>query len=211
MAWSIELALKVPAISSVFSNTFNSIDGAEAFVAGTADSVSGLTVDGNTVNVEFAKFDPNFTLTFAQFPILPAHLLNDVEPLEFQQQPTPHQLGFPPRQQGLPPRNVLPCGLSPVGSGPFKIAEVQMNDYVRFVPFAGYHGGVAKIDEIVAFPSGENDANVLKNAASKRLDLGFTKSVSDVQGLQDLDHMRVIPANIPYTRSFRVNKYPNKP
>lgn len=190
MAWSIELALKVPAISSVFSNTFNSIDGAEAFVAGTADSVSGLTVDGNTVNVEFAKFDPNFTLTFAQFPILPAHLLNDVEPLEFQQ----HAFWQ-----------------SPVGSGPFKIAEVQMNDYVRFVPFAGYHGGVAKIDEIVAFPSGENDANVLKNAASKRLDLGFTKSVSDVQGLQDLDHMRVIPANIPYTRSFRVNKYPNKP
>ena len=86
-----------------------------------------------------------------------------------------------------------------------------MNDFVRFVPFEDYHGGVAKVEEIVAFPSDDNDANVVKNAAAGRLDYGFTKSVADVQSLEAMDHMRVIPANIPYTRSLRVNAFPNKP
>jgi peptide/nickel transport system substrate-binding protein len=190
VAWSIGLALKMPAINAVFSNTFNSIEGAEAYTSGTASSVSGIEVNGNTINITFAKFDPNFMLTFGQFAPLPQHLLADAKPLEFQQ----HSFWQ-----------------NPIGSGPFKIAEVQMNDYVRFVPFENYHGGVAQFDEIVAFPSGENDGNLLKNAAGKRIDIGFTKSVSDVKALQDMSHMKVVPANIPYTRSFRVNKFPNKP
>jgi len=43
------------------------------------------------------------------------------------------------------------------------------------------------------------------------LDYGFTKSVADVKGLEEMDHMRVIAADIPYTRSLRVNKFANKP
>ncbi|MFT4726616.1 MAG: peptide/nickel transport system substrate-binding protein [Granulosicoccus sp.] len=190
VAWSIGATLRVPAISAVLSNTFKSIEGAEAFEAGTADSISGISVDGSSVSIKFAKLDPNFMLSFGQFAILPKHLLSDNNPLEFQQHP---------------------FWQKPIGSGPFKIAEVQMNDFVRFVPFENYHGGVAKIDEIVAFPSGDNDVNVLKNAGAKRLDFGFTKSVADVKGLEDMGHMRVIPADIPYTRSLRVNKYANKP
>ena len=84
-----------------------------------------------------------------------------------------------------------------------------MNDFVRFTPFEAYHGGVAKIEEIVAFPSGENDGNVIQNAEAGRLDYGFTKSVGDVKALEDMNHMRVIPADIPYTRSLRVNKFAN--
>jgi peptide/nickel transport system substrate-binding protein len=190
VAWTIEAALKVPAINAVFANTFNSIEGAEDFVSGKANSVSGITTDGNTINITFGKLDPNFMLTFGQFPPLPKHLLSDMNPDQFQQHP---------------------FWQNPVGSGPFKIAEVKMNDFVRFVPFENYHGGLAQIEEIVAFPSGDNDANVLKNAAAKRLDFGFTKSVADVQALEDMPHMRVIPADIPYTRSLRVNSYPNKP
>ncbi|MCP4385994.1 MAG: peptide ABC transporter substrate-binding protein [Hyphomicrobiales bacterium] len=188
--WSIETAINVPGISPVFAKTFDSIEGAAAFKEGNADSISGISVDGNDVAITFGSLDPNFLLTFSQFPPLPKHLLDGVNPLEFQQNP---------------------FWQSPVGSGPFKIEEVQMNDFVRFVPFADYHGGVAKVDEIVAYPSGENDANVLKNAAAGRLDFGFTKSVADVQALEDMEHMRVIPADIPYTRSLRVNGYPMKP
>jgi len=190
VAWTIGAALKVPAISAVFSNTFNSIEGAAAFVDGSADAVSGIIVEENTISINFEKLDPNFLLTFGQLPILPKHLLSDMKGEEFQQHP---------------------FWQNPIGSGPFKIAEIQMNDFVRYVPFEDYHGGVATIDEIVSFPSGENDANVLKNAAAKRLDFGFTKSVADVQGLEDMEHMKVVPADIPYTRSLRVNKFANKP
>ena len=189
--WSIETALNVlPPISPVFSKTFSSIEGASAFMDGSADGISGIAIDGDVVTITFADLDPNFLTTFSQFPPLPKHLMSDVNPAEFQQ----HSFWQ-----------------YPIGSGPFKLAEVEMNDFARFVPFEGYHGGVAKVDEVVAFPSGDNDANVIKNAAAKRLDFGFTKSVADVQALEEMEHMKVIPANIPYTRSFRVNHYPNKP
>ena len=190
VAFTMGITAKVPAISAVISNTLNSIDGAKAFIDGSADTMSGVKVDGNNISITFAKLDPNFLLSFGQMAIMPKHLLADANPLEFQQDA---------------------FWQNPIGSGPFKIAEVQMNDFVRFVPFENYHGGVAKIDEIVAFPSGDNDANVLKNAGANRLDYGFTKSVSDVKGLEDMDHMRVIAADIPYTRSLRVNKFANKP
>lgn len=173
VAWSIETAQKVPAINPVFANTFASI--------------SGMSIDGDALTITFSKLDPNMLLTFSQFAPLPKHLLDGVNPAEFQQHP---------------------FWQNPVGSGPYKIAEVQMNDFVRFVPFEGYHGGVAKIPEIVAFPSGDSDANIIKNAAAGRLDYGFTKSVGDVQSLEAMSHMRVVPANIPYTRSLRVNGYP---
>lgn len=173
VVWSIETARIVPGINPVFLQTFNSI--------------SDMTTDGNALTINFATLDPNMLLTFSQFAPLPKHLMEGVNPAEFQQHP---------------------YWQNPVGSGPYKITEVQMNDFVRFVPFENYHGGVAKIDEIVAFPSGENDGNVIKNATARRLDFGFTKSVGDVKALEEMDFMRVIAADIPYTRSFRVNAFP---
>ncbi len=172
IVWSIETAKTVPGINAVFSSTF--------------DAISDISTDGDKVTISFSTLDPNMLLRFSQFAPLPKHLLDGVNPAEFQQHP---------------------FWQNPVGSGPFKIAEVQMNDFVRLVPFEGYHGGVAKIEEIVAFPSGENDGNVIQNAESGRLDYGFTKSVGDVQALEAMDHMRVIPADIPYTRSLRINKF----
>ena len=173
--WSIETASQiVPPPNPVFLSTF--------------DAISDMSTDGDKVTINFGKIDPNMLLTFSQFAPLPKHLLEGVNPTEFQQHP---------------------FWQNPVGSGPFRIEEVQMNDFVRFVPFETYHGGVAKIEEIVAFPSGENDGNVIQNAEAGRLDYGFTKSVGDVQALEAMDHMRVIPADIPYTRSLRINKFAN--
>jgi peptide/nickel transport system substrate-binding protein len=96
----------------------------------------------------------------------------------------------------------------PIGSGPFRIEEVQMNDFVRYVPFENYHGGVAKIDEIIATPSLDGDGNLLKNAGAGQMDYGFTKNVADVAALEAMDHMRVIAADIPYTRMIWFNKFP---
>jgi len=190
VSWSIHTALGVPSVNGVFTNTFKSLEGAEAFQKGEAKSISGITVDGNTINLKFAVLDPNMLVTFSQFPPLPKHKLDGLNPVEIQQHP---------------------FWQNPIGSGPYKVAEVQMNDFARFVPFENYHGGVAKIDEIVAFPSEDADPNVVKNATAGRLDYGFTKSVADIQALEAMDHMRVIAANIPYTRSLRVNAYAMKP
>lgn len=190
ISWSIHTALKVPSLNGVFANTFQSLQGATAYKDGDADSISGVVVDGDKITLTFETLDPNVLVTFSQFPPLPKHKLEGVNPLEFQQHP---------------------FWQNPIGSGPYRVEEVQMNDFTRFVPYEDYYGGVANIDEIVAFPSGDNDPNVVKNAAAGRLDYGFTKSVPDVQALEAMDHMRVIPADINYTRSLRVNAFPKKP
>lgn len=168
--------------------TAKTVPGINAVFSSTFDAISDISTDGDKVMISFDTLDPNMLLTFSQFAPLPKHLLDGVSPAEFQQHP---------------------FWQNPVGSGPFKIAEVQMNDFVRFVPFEDYHGGVANIEEIVAFPSGENDGNVIPNAEAGRLDYGFTKSVGDVQALEEMDHIRVIAADIPYTRSLRINKFEN--
>ncbi len=185
--WSVEYALKVPAIHSVFSTTFKSLKGAQDFIDGKTEGISGIVIDGNKITFNFEKLDPNMMLTFTQFPPLPKKYFEGSDPLQFQQNS---------------------FWQKPVGSGPFKLDKVQMNDYTVAVPYEGYYGGKAKLDEIVMYPSGESDANVIKNASSGKLDYGYTKSVADVIALEGMEHMRVTPVDIPYTRLFYVNKFP---
>ncbi|MDY0091085.1 MAG: ABC transporter substrate-binding protein [Candidatus Vecturithrix sp.] len=187
--WSIEYAIKVPVLHPVFAKTFKSLEGAQAFADGTADAITGIVIDGNKITLKFTQLDPNVLLTFSQFAPLPKKYFTDIDPLQFQQ---------------------APFWQKPIGSGPFKIKEVQMNDYTVMVPFEDYHGGVAKIEEMILYPSGENDANVVKNAAAGKLDYGYTKNVGDVMALEEMSHMRVIAVDIPYTRSLFINKFPKK-
>lgn len=187
--WSVEFASKVPTLHGVISNTFRSLEGYKAYVDGTASSIPGITTSGNRITFKFAVLDPNMLLSFTQFPPLPKKLLQGADPVTFQQHP---------------------YWQKPVGSGPFRVSEVQMNDYLVMVPFRDYCEGVAKIDQIVCYPSFENDANVVKNAAAGNLDYGYTKNVADVVALQAMGHMRVIPVDVPYTRAFWFNQFPRK-
>ena len=185
--WSVEYALKIPTIHVVFKNTFRSIKGAMDLVDGKATSVAGIAISGNTITFTFEKLDPNCLLTFSQWAPLPKKYLADVDPLKFQQ---------------------AAYWQNPVGSGPFKVDTVKMNDYLVMVPFKDYWGGVAKVDQIVCYPSFENDTNVVKNAAAAKLDYGFTKNVGDVKALQGMSNMNVKPVDIPYTRMLWFNKFP---
>src|SRR5690606_27720942 len=144
LAWSVGAALKFPITHPVVKSTLTKIEGAEAFVAGDADAVTGISVDGNTVTMKFAAIDPNVLLTFSQFAPLPAAQFEGVDLINLQQ---------------------APYWQKPIGSGPFKIDEVVMNDYTTLVAFEGYHKGTPKIEQIVASPSYENDANLLVNAS----------------------------------------------
>jgi peptide/nickel transport system substrate-binding protein len=187
--WSVEYALRVPAIHAIFTNTFNSLDGAAAFRSGEAADVSGIIIEGNRITFRFTKLDPNMLLTFSQFPPLPQARFVGVDPARFQQAAYWQQ---------------------PVGSGPFTLKEVRMNDYAVFVPFSAYYGGVAKIDEIHAYPSGENDGNLVVNANAGRLDYGYTKNSSDAVALEKIAGFSQYPVNMFYTRLFFVNKFPKK-
>lgn len=189
VAWSIATATLSPTTQPTVSTSFRAIKGAEAFVAGDADSIEGISVDGQTVTLTFETVAPNILLSLTQFHPLPMKYFEGVDPLQLQQ---------------------AEFWQKPVGSGPYMIEEVQMNDFMTLVPFEQYHGGVAKIDQIIVTPSGDGDGNLIRNAAAGRADFGYTKNTADVPALEELGYITVTPVDIPYTRMFWINQFPRK-
>ena len=187
--WNIEFALQVGAIQQMMAKTFKSLQGAEEFIAGTADEVSGIVVEGNTITLSFATLDPFALYTFSQFTPLPQKYFEDSDPLLFQQNEYWQR---------------------PVGSGPYRIDRVEMNDFTTLVPYEDYYGGSAKIDEVVMYPASENEGDIAKNAEVGKLDYGYTKSLTMIADIEAMDHMRVTPINIPLTRFLVVNKFPRE-
>lgn len=185
---SVELATKAQT-NPVVLTTFKALEGYEAYAAGTAEHISGITAEGNKLTFKFAQINPNILLAFTQFAPLPMKYFEGVEPTLIQQ---------------------ADYWQKPVGSGPFKLQEVKMGEYATFVPFEEYYGGKAKIDEVRLYPSGESDPNLVKNAAAGQVDYAYTKSVEDVLALEAMDNMIVTPVEVRYTRVLYVNKFPHQ-
>ncbi|MGE4583070.1 MAG: ABC transporter substrate-binding protein [Sphaerochaeta sp.] len=148
--------------------------------------IDSIAIDGRTITFTYKEADPNALLCFTQFPPLPKKYFANVDPMQFQQ---------------------AAFWQNPIGSGPFKVKDIQMNNYATFVPFEKYYKGKAKIDEIQMYPSGESDPNLVKNAAAGQLDYAYTKSVEDVLALEKMPNIKVTPVDIRYTRLFFVNKF----
>ena len=185
--WTYEFAAKVPTLHSVFSTMLKHIAGYDDYIAGKTTGMSGITIDGQKVIFNFSEPDPNALLCFTQFPPLPKKYFATVDPMQFQQ---------------------AAFWQKPVGSGPYMVKEISMNNYATFVPFDKYYKGKAKIDEIQMYPCGESDPNLVKNAAAGQVDYAYTKSIEDVLAIEQMPDMKVIPINIRYTRLFFVNKFP---
>ncbi len=185
--WTYEIASKVPTTDALLVNMIHGLKGYQAFKDGTSPHISGIDISGRTITFNFVKPDPNSLLLFSQFPPLPEKYFKGVSPLKFQQ---------------------ADYWQHPIGSGPFMIKKVSMGNYATFVPYKGYFGGVAKIDEIQMYPSSDSDPNLVKNAAAHQVDYAFTKSVQDVLALEKMNWLKVTPINIRYTRLFYVNQFP---
>jgi peptide/nickel transport system substrate-binding protein len=185
--WTYEFASKVPTLNSVFASMLQHLAGYTEYMNGSANEISGIATDGRTVTFTYATADPNALLCFTQFPPLPKKYFANVDPLQFQQ---------------------ASFWQSPVGSGPYMVKEIKMNNYATFVPFTKYYKGIAKIHEIQMYPSGESDPNLVKNAAAGQLDYAYTKSVQDVLALEQMSNIKITPVDIRYTRLFFVNKFP---
>ena len=187
--WSIEYSLKTAVLNQVFINTFKAIKGSDAYIAGTAKSIEGIVIDGNKITITFNKVAPDALLTFTQFAPLPEKYFKDVDPLKFQ------QAGYFQK---------------PIGSGPFKIGEVSMNDYTTLVPFDKYYNGVPKYSIQLTPSPGDSDPNLVNNAKSNMLDFGYTKTVSDIKALKDAKGITLNKVDVRYTRLLYVNKFNKK-
>lgn len=189
--FTIELMLKTPGTNAVASEVMKAIVGAQDFIDGKTQSLEGVVVDGNKVTVNFATVSANALQVFAQWPILPKHCLEKTDPTVLQQDP---------------------FWQKPIGSGPFMVDEVVLNNYATLKRWDGYYKtGTGNIEKIHMFASGENDANLVKNAGAGKIDYAWSKSTDDAKAIEAMDNMNVTVANIRYTRCFYMNQFPHTP
>lgn len=185
--WSIEYSLKTTVLNSVFIATFKAIDGADAYLAGTADEISGIVIDGNKVTLNFATIAPDALLTFTQFAPLPKKHLESVDPVTLQQ---------------------AAFWQSPIGSGPFKVRDVQMNNYTILEGFDQYWDGVPTFTIHLNPSAGDSDKNLVTNAKAGKLDYAYTKNIADVKALEGTPGITIDTVDVRYTRLFYLNKFP---
>lgn len=184
--WSIEYSMKTPVLNSVFTATFNALKGAAAYMDGSVEHIEGIAVEGNKITLTFEKVAPDALLTFTQFAPLPQKYFADVDPTTIQQ---------------------ASYFQNPVGSGPFKVKEVQMNNYTILEAFDQYWGGTAGYTIHLNPSAGDSDPNFVTNANAGKLDYAYTKNVADVKALQASDSLTITQVDVRYTRLFYVNKF----
>lgn len=187
--FTFELMLKSPGANAVATSTVQAITGAADYLAGKTDDLAGIVIDGNKVTIHFDRIAANALQVFSQWPILPKHCLQNANPALLQQDQ------FWQR---------------PIGSGPFMVDEVVLNNYATLKRWDGYYKtGTGNIEKIYMFASGENDSNLVKNASAGRIDYAWSKSTDDAQAIEAMKGMNVYTANIRYTRCFYVNQFPH--
>ncbi len=184
--WNIEYALKTTVLNSVFRSTFEAIEGCAAYLDGSAEHISGIAVDGNKITLTFEKVAPDALLTFTQFALLPQKHLKDTDPISLQQ---------------------AKYFQSPIGSGPFMVGEVQMNNYTILKPFEGYYGGAPSFTIHLNPSAGDSDANFVTNAKAGKLDYAYTKNIADVKALEGTPGLTIDTVNVRYTRLLYLNKF----
>lgn len=187
--WSIEYSLKTTVLNAVFASTFKAIEGSQDYLDGKATEISGIKIDGNKIVITFDQVASDALLTFTQFSPLPKKYFDGVDPVTFQQSS---------------------FFQSPVGSGPFKVKEVQMNNYTILEGFDKYWNGTASYTIHLNPSAGDSDPNLVTNAKAGKLDYAYTKNIADVKALEGTPGINIDTVSVRYTRLFYVNKFNKK-
>lgn len=178
--FNIRLALKAGVINSIYVSAFSSIEGAEEFVSGASDTISGITIDGNTITIRMAKPYGSFLNVLANWMMLPKHLLENADPL------TVHTAEF---------------WQWPIGTGPFKVSEVEWGNYAILERNDAYYGKAPKIDAIKMITV--NDPIVATQAGE--IDYFNTNNADHIREISKLDDYAVFPVDTFFMRYFIMN------
>lgn len=117
----------------IFLTAFNIIEGAEEYVNGQADSISGIVTDGNKITITLEKPVVTFMKVMAQFSILPEHCING---------------------ENMDTFNIeSEFWKNPVCSGMYKINKFNIGESMEFVYNENYHGEVPYINSIILSPN----------------------------------------------------------
>ena len=188
--FTFELYMKVPGANSLLTGVLEALEGAQDYLDGETEECSGIAVEENKVTFRFETVAADAMKVFSQWPILPKHKLENVRPEKLQQNK---------------------FWKSPIGSGPYKVAEVKPGQYCTLERWDGYwKTGEGNIEKVYMTASGEVDGDLAVHAAMGRIDYAFGKSTDDALVIGDMEGMNVTKVSIPYTRCFFINQYPHE-
>lgn len=188
--FTFELYMKCPGANSVLTGVLNELKGAQVFLDGDAEKCTGIIVEGNKVTFQFAEVTADALKVFSQWPILPKHKLENVKPEKLQQDK---------------------FWKNPIGSGPYKVAEVELGAFCTLERWEGYRNtGDGNIEYIHMASSGETNGDLGVLAASGMIDYAWGKSTDDASYIESLEGMYISEIEIPYTRCFFINQYPHE-
>lgn len=163
--------------------------GQEEAVNGEADTVSGITAEGNVVTIKLTQPTALFLNPASSVMILPKHLLEGIAWADV---------------------NAAEYWTKPIGSGPYMINEVKFPDYFTVTRYDGYWGKPAGIKnaQFVSYAAGGNDAAVAA-VISGDIDVATRqiiadKSIADNITSQNAD-VKSIMVSAFSTRSFAFN------
>ncbi len=118
-----------PATGSIYTERLRSIEGAEAYSNGEADTVTGIEViDDLTIAFTLSQPDAVFIEIAAVLSILPEHVLGDVAPESIREQPF--------------------MVSTPMGTGPFILENYTESQFIEFVRNDNYFRGAPRIERI---------------------------------------------------------------
>ena len=180
VVFSLKTALRAGIINTIFTSAFRNIEGAVAYAEGETEELTGVTVNDNVVTIKLSAPYGAFLNVLAQFAIYPEHLLAGADPL------TIHNNEF---------------WENPVGIGPYKIAEVQWDDYALLQRNEDFYGEMPQIEYIRM----GNVSDTIVACMAGELDYFNTDSADILTQVAEIDGYEIYPVDIFYMRYFIFN------
>jgi len=176
---------------SGFTSFLSVISGVQEVIDGNADTISGLTSEGNKVIFSLDNPDNTITLSsFAAIEILPKHLLQDVDPVVFDEYEAYWK--------------------KPIGTGMYMIDEVSFPNYFSLVRNDDYFGEKGKIKQVVfkSYDTGGAEA-ITADMIAGNLDFSYGDAMNDINRAKNIAtqnpdvKVEIVPA--AYMRYFAFN------
>lgn len=149
-----------------YGTIVESIEGYEAYNKGDVDHLSGIDVDGQMISIRLTEVYAPALMNIGQFGILPKHIWSQVPVAEWQ---TASELLH-----------------KPIGSGPYKLVEVEDGHHLKFQANENYFGGqVATQNFIFKITNRDNVQIQIENGEVDIADVSDMKP-KDIESLESL-------------------------
>lgn len=175
--FNLMLPLKLGIVKNTYQKAFGAIVGAQDYIAGRTNDVSGITINGDVVTVKMTQIYGSFLQVLAQWVILPKHLLEKEDPLTL---------------------HTNPFWQKPVGTGPYKVGEVAWGNYAILERNEAYYGAKPQIERIKMI----RPSDLAMACQAGELDYFTTNNMEVINAVSKLSNYEVFPIDIYFMRYF---------